>query len=54
MRYLHAARVNYQGSATVTITGTTGKAGPKGLGVYRTGVADHLAVTSFGSLGGLY
>ena len=29
------------------MTGTTGKAGPKGLGIDRTGITDHLALTFF-------
>ena len=32
---------------TDTVTGTTGKAGPKGLGIDRTGITDHLALTFF-------
>ena len=35
-------------------TGTKGKVGPKGPGVYRTGIADHLALTFSGSLGDVY
>ena len=33
-----------------TLAGTTSKAGPAGLGVDRTGIADYLAWTFFGSL----
>ena len=36
--------------ASDTVTGTTGKAGPKGLRVDRMGIADHLSLTLFGSL----
>ena len=37
-----SAKVNNERTTTGTITGTTGKAGPKELGVDRTGIADHL------------
>lgn len=43
-RYLRRARVYDPQSPTGTMAGTTGKAGPKGLGADRTGIADHLTL----------
>ena len=53
MCWLQAARVYNQRSTIDTMAGTTGKAGPKGLGVDRAGITDHLGLTFFASLGGV-
>ena len=47
MRSLQAARVSNQRATTDAMTGTTGNAGPNGMGIDRTGITDHLALTFF-------